>query len=158
MTRHTATRRLTFCAAHRLVGHEGRCAHLHGHNYEVLVAATRDGGGVDEVGRAVDFGEIKRKLGGWIDEKWDHATILWQHDEPGFEALKAFRIAAARSNEPGLKTDPRIFFLPTNPTAENMARFLLDLSAELFDGEPFQVVAVEVRETENGRAVAVVER
>ena len=46
-------RRFTFCAGHRLVGHEGKCQNLHGHNYTLEVYVT--GREQDEVGRILDF-------------------------------------------------------------------------------------------------------
>ena len=46
-------RRFTFCAGHRLVGHEGKCRNLHGHNYTLEVYLT--GQEQDEIGRILDF-------------------------------------------------------------------------------------------------------
>lgn len=39
MTTITCTRRLQFCAGHRVLGHEGKCARPHGHNYTLFVTA-----------------------------------------------------------------------------------------------------------------------
>src|SRR5262249_24520110 len=48
-------RRITFCTGHRVLRHEGKCAHLHGHNYTAIVhAAAPD---LDGLGRVVDFAE-----------------------------------------------------------------------------------------------------
>ena len=76
-------RQLSFCAGHRLYGHEGRCAFLHGHNYRVDIEVEAEGGGtaVDDVGRVVDFSLIKKRMLGWLDEHWDHAFILFEKDE-----------------------------------------------------------------------------
>jgi 6-pyruvoyltetrahydropterin/6-carboxytetrahydropterin synthase len=111
-------RRLSFCAGHRLFGHEGRCAFLHGHNYRVDIEVEAAGGGaaVDDVGRVVDFSLIKRRMLGWLDEHWDHAFILFERDET--------TLAAVRVAEP-----TKYFVLPWNPTAENMARYLLEVVA-----------------------------
>ena len=65
----TIMRQVKFCAGHRLVGHEGKCANLHGHNYLAQFYVT--GGEFDEVGRVVDFSVINRLFKGWIDENWD---------------------------------------------------------------------------------------
>jgi 6-pyruvoyltetrahydropterin/6-carboxytetrahydropterin synthase len=117
-TRLALVRSLRFCAGHRLLGHEGRCAYLHGHNYRVEVEVEARGGGteVDDVGRVVDFALIKRRLLGWLDAHWDHAFILWEED--------ATALAAVKLAEP-----TKYFLLPWNPTAENMARYLLEVVA-----------------------------
>ena len=103
-------RRFAFCAGHRLVGPEGKCRNLHGHNYiaEVYVTCPEQ----DALGRIIDFKQLKERCKNWIDENWDHAFVLWEKDDNG--------IAAIRSSEPH-----RLFLLPTNPTAENMASYLL---------------------------------
>jgi len=49
-----------FSAAHRLIGHEGACAHLHGHNWEVEVFVA--GGELDGIGVLVDFRNVKTAL------------------------------------------------------------------------------------------------
>ena len=109
-------RRLRFCAGHRLWRHESKCAYLHGHNYrvDVEVVAAAGGATVDAVGRIVDFSLIKKRLLGWLDAHWDHAFILFSED--------AEAIAAVRASRPS-----KLFLLPWNPTAENMARYLLEV-------------------------------
>ena len=122
-------RRVRFCAGHRLYGHEGKCAHFHGHNYlaEFHVAGTRQ----DAVGRVIDFSELKNALKGWIDEHWDHGFLLSQRDENGLNAI--------RQVEPS-----RYYVMPDNPTAENMAQHLL---TEVCPGllEPLGVHGLESR-------------
>ena len=56
----TVMRKVAFCAGHRLLNHEGKCANLHGHNYLVEFHIT--GNEVDDLGRVVDFADIKRCL------------------------------------------------------------------------------------------------
>ncbi|MFM8282773.1 MAG: 6-pyruvoyl trahydropterin synthase family protein [Planctomycetaceae bacterium] len=109
-------RQLRFCAGHRLWRHESKCAYLHGHNYrvDVEVVAAAGATAVDHVGRIVDFSLIKRRLLGWLDDHWDHAFILFADDA---EAIAAVR----------LSTPSKLFLLPWNPTAENMARYLLEV-------------------------------
>lgn len=108
----TIMRRITFCAGHRLPGHGGKCENLHGHNYaaEIYVSGDKQ----DSVGRLIDFADIKRLLKGWIDDHWDHSVILWEGDRDAIAALEAL-------------TPSRLFLLPANPTAENMARYLLEV-------------------------------
>ena len=105
-------RRFTFCAGHRLVGHEGKCQNLHGHNYAIEIHVI--GSQQDEIGRVLDFKLLKQRVKGWIDENWDHTFILWDKDENGLEAI--------RSSQPH-----RIYELESNPTAENMAIHFLEV-------------------------------
>jgi 6-pyruvoyl tetrahydropterin synthase/QueD family protein len=72
-------RRVTFCAGHRLLGHDGKCKNLHGHNYVAEFHVT--GQQQDEIGRIIDFKLLKDKCKGWLDEHWDHAFLLWERDE-----------------------------------------------------------------------------
>lgn len=143
-TQLSITRQLSFCAGHRLLGHEGKCAFFHGHNYKVDVeVAPRDGGAVlDAVGRIVDFSVIKRRLLGWIDEHWDHGFIVWAEDANGIAALEL--------------VEPRkTFLLPANPTAENMARYLLEVVApEVLGDLPVVVRRIVVWETDSSCATA----
>ncbi|MBU6221289.1 MAG: 6-pyruvoyl tetrahydropterin synthase family protein [Planctomycetes bacterium] len=137
-------RQLTFCAGHRLLRHEGKCAFFHGHNYKVDVeVAPRVGGAVlDDVGRIVDFSVIKRRLLGWIDEHWDHGFIVSAEDTNG--------IAALNTVEPN-----KTFVLPYNPTAENMARYLLEVVApEVLGDLPIVVTRMVVWETDTSCATA----
>jgi len=109
-------RRLRFCAGHRLLHHEGQCAYLHGHSYrvDVEVAPATGGTTVDAAGRIVDFAVVKRLLLGWIDAHWDHAFILAAEDTGAIAAVRAARPV-------------KLFILPWHPTAENMARYLVEI-------------------------------
>jgi len=104
-------RRFTFCSGHRLVGHEGKCQNLHGHNYVLEVYVT--GEEQDAIGRILDFKQLKTRCKNWIDENWDHTFVLWKKDQNGLDAI--------RSSEPH-----RIYELESNPTAENMAKHFLE--------------------------------
>lgn len=126
------TRGLEFDAGHRLVGHNGKCSNLHGHRYRVEVMAKA--AELDDVGRVVDFAVLKDVLGGWLDTQWDHTFILSTND-PHLETLRK------------LQTNKPVFVMPYNPTAENMARYLLGVCGELFAGADFTVAAVTVHET-----------
>ena len=114
----TCTRSIAFDAAHRVMGHEGKCKHLHGHRYTLEAI-------------------IKELLGTWIDEHWDHTTILFDQDKPLGKAISAI-------------TGQKIFYLPANPTAENMAEYLFSqICPELFASMPIECVRVRLYETPN---------
>lgn len=136
-------RRLTFCAGHRVMGHENKCAHLHGHNYTLLVhARARD---LDSVGRVIDFAELKARVGGWIDTHWDHGFLLHAEDTAGQAALSAFRAQ-------GLPQ--KTFLLPTNPTAENLAAYLLEtVCPQVLASTGIAVCSITLWETENCSAI-----
>lgn len=137
----TVMRKVDFCAGHRLLGHEGKCANLHGHNYIAEFHIT--GNEIDELGRVVDFADIKRLFKGWIDDHWDHGFILWDQDQNALDA-----IGQVRPN--------KIYRLPYNPTAENLARYLItEIGPQLIStirGYDLSLSKVVVWETENSFA------
>lgn len=131
----TCTRKIEFDAAHRVVLHESKCKFIHGHRY--VVEATFTAPELDNLGRIIDFGVVKQKLGGWIDANWDHTAILYTEDKPLGDAIEAF-------------TGQKIFYLPMNPTAENMASYLHRyVCTELFSGGDLTCVAIRIYETPN---------
>jgi len=139
----TAARRLEWDSGHRVLRHESKCRTLHGHRYvaEVVVAAES----LDEVGRVIDFGVIKQKVGRWIDDHWDHATLVNQEDESLLNWCQ--EDARVGGNRP-----PYIF--AGEPTAENIAKELLAKSITLLAGDGVQVIQVRVWETPNCYAEA----
>mgnify|MGYP007071564299 CR=1 FL=1 len=151
MSQITCTRRLTFCAGHRVLGHENKCAHLHGHNYVVEVTA-RSADTVDELGRVIDFSVIKAMLGNWLDTNFDHGFILHEQDTANIEYLSNL-IVRPEENFAHLQLAPvrqKLFVLPVNPTAENIAHYLLHTVCPLlFGSSGVQIIKVRVHETEN---------
>jgi len=132
----TATKRLSFCCAHRLLGHEDKCANLHGHNYRVEIDCCT-GDSLDSIGRIIDFSVIKERLGGWLDRNWDHAVLLNEID-PLVSILK--------------QTKQIVAVMKGNPTAENMASVLFGVADDLFPGKC--VSRVRVEETDGAWAEA----
>lgn len=131
-----AVRRIQFCAGHRVYRHESKCRNPHGHNYVAFFHAEADE--LDELGRVIDFGVLKERLGGWVDEHWDHGFIYADFDLEMRVALNQFF--------GGVKTFP----LDTNPTAENMADHLLRVvGPEQLKGTGVRLVRVVLWETEN---------
>ena len=127
-------RRIKFCAGHRLHQHGGKCEFFHGHNYIADFYVTSDN--VDSVGRIIDFAELKSRFKGWLDEHWDHGFILNQDDQNGLEAIK-------------LVVPSKYYVLPYNPTAENMARYLLEVVCpEVLSDTNVQATRVVIWETE----------
>ena len=136
----TATRRIQFAMGHRVHGHEGKCRHLHGHNFVAFVTAAA--ANLDAVGRVIDFGVLKERVGGWIEREWDHGFVVWTGDTEARRALAQV-------------DGQKIYVLATNPTAENLAEPLLRVVGPLaLDGSGVQLVKVTLYETENGIAEA----
>jgi len=136
-------RRIKFCAGHRLHRHGGKCEFFHGHNYVADFYVT--GESVDSVGRVIDFADLKARFKGWIDEHWDHGFLLFEEDENGISAIKMV--------EPS-----KYYLLPYNPTAESMARYLLDVVApKLLSDTEVTATKVVIWETEDSFAEASIE-
>ena len=135
------TRKLHFCAGHRVMGHENKCATPHGHNYYAHVTAFAPN--LDEIGRVIDFSVLKERVGGWIDENWDHTFLVYEKD---------VEVVAALKKMPGNKPP---FICPFNPTAEEMARYLLlEVAPKQLEGTGVTVTRVVIYETENCYAEA----
>jgi 6-pyruvoyltetrahydropterin/6-carboxytetrahydropterin synthase len=75
-----------FDAAHRLPFHKGKCFNLHGHRYEATIELV---GTPDDNGLVMDYGDIKKTIGAWIDENLDHATLVSTDDSALLEYVKA---------------------------------------------------------------------
>jgi 6-pyruvoyltetrahydropterin/6-carboxytetrahydropterin synthase len=134
-----AVRRIQFCAGHRVFRHESKCRNLHGHNYVAFLHAVAPSG-LDPIGRVIDFGVLKQKVGGWIEDNWDHGFIVWREDEEAIRAAKQV-------------TDQRLFVLPANPTAENLAIELIErIAPAVLQGTGISIAKVVLWETENSFA------
>ncbi|MEM7617738.1 MAG: 6-carboxytetrahydropterin synthase [Pseudomonadota bacterium] len=119
----------------RVIGHENKCKYLHGHRY--VIEATFVATQLDNIGRVVDFGVIKQKLGKWLDDNWDHNCILSIADEDLGKQIAEI-------------TNQKIFYLPNNPTAENMADYLLnEICCNLFKDDDIKCSSMVIKETPN---------
>lgn len=70
----TITRIFDFDTAHRVMNERVKCFNLHGHRFRAEVTFGYDV--LKAIGYAVDFKELKRILGTFIDENFDHAAML----------------------------------------------------------------------------------
>ncbi len=137
----TCTRRLEWDAMHRIPRHESKCAAFHGHRYAAEITARAPE--LDDRGRVVDFGVIKERVGGWIDENWDHTAILMRGDpDPAIAVLAASNAAHGRP----------VFWMDVPPTAENIVASLASVAQRLLADTGVEVVRVRVWETPNGSA------
>jgi 6-pyruvoyltetrahydropterin/6-carboxytetrahydropterin synthase len=140
-----------FSYGHRVHNHESKCAHMHGHNGRVLFTVSAPE--LDFVGRVMDFSVIKEKLCNWLEDNWDHKFLAWQDDDfmaeifkelPGKVAFKAVQMFQGS-----------IVWVPFNPTAENMAQYLLEvIGPEQLQGTGCTLVEVRIEETRKCSATA----
>lgn len=127
----TANRYHDISVGHRVYQHESKCAHLHGHNYRVHfeVAAPE----LDAVGRVMDFSVIKEKLCMWLENEWDHKFLIWEKD-PWAPLLELI--------------DATVVRVPFNPTAENMAEWLVtEVGPQKLKGTGCTLIKVIIEET-----------
>ena|SRR6185312_15063349 len=137
----TATRYHDISVGHTVLGHEGKCKNLHGHNYRVWFhCRPANNRFLDDVGRVLDFSVIKSKLCMWLEDNWDHKFLVYAKD-PRVIVL--------------VNLDPTVIVVPFNPTAENLAGHLLKIvcPAQL-QGTQVEVVKVVIEETAKCHAAA----
>lgn len=162
------------CAGHRVVGHESKCRHLHGHNYvfhfEVapkikkikhgepgFELVVNDRSKLDDLGRVIDFSVVKSTLCEWLENNWDHKFLHWNedplikaltlvHDEYVVDHHDDVGRAAYRSDIKDLSNS--LVPLPFNPTAENLAAHMVNvIGPRLLDEHGVQLVRCVIEET-----------
>lgn len=104
---HRIVKKMDFCYGHRLMDYDGKCARPHGHNgiLEVeIIGAT-----LDRRGMLYDFGDVKRRLMDFVDQRLDHRMLL-RKDDPLVAALAS--------------VGEDVFVMDVNPTAENIAKLI----------------------------------
>jgi len=131
MQRFQVTKVIEFSYGHRLLEHQGKCRHLHGHNG--MVEVDIDAQALDKMGMVIDFVHINEIVKVWIDANLDHRMLLCRAD-PLVGML-------TDAGEP-------LFLMDDNPTAENIAR-LIWASAR---SEGLPVSEVRMWETATSRA------
>ena len=118
------------------MNHESKCANAHGHNYVLWLYAESDE--LDSIGRVIDFSVLKEKAGKWIDDNWDHTFLI---NEKDVELLSAKDL---------LQKNKQVFICSFNPTAEEMAKYLIDnVFPDLFVEDKIKITKVVLYETEN---------
>ena len=99
---------------HRVLHHKSVCKGLHGHRYKVEICVAGNlvsESGASEEGMVIDFADIKKISQAFIQEKLDHAFMVWEKDE---ELLSFFR--KTKGHKPVI--------VPFTPTAENVATYI----------------------------------
>jgi 6-pyruvoyltetrahydropterin/6-carboxytetrahydropterin synthase len=151
-----ASRSHEFSYGHRVAGHESKCANLHGHNAKVTFTIESTNGELDGVGRVVDFSVIKELLCEWLETNWDHKFLLWENDPMVLDAFPSGLLNEAY--QAGRLPAAGIVLVPFNPTAENMASYLLnEIGPKVFDGYDVHLVSVEFFETSKCSVMVVLD-
>lgn len=159
MSSHKITVTVKFEAMHRIPKHTGKCKYIHGHSYKAVVSLSAPN--LDEMGMVLDFGVVKTRLKAWIDEKWDHNSILHENDPliKFGRKMKQDKLWKSEFEQFGGK-EP--YLLKCNPTAENMAEHLFNVIHEFLENELAQIEglaidSVTIQETEDCSATFVPE-
>ena len=162
------------CAGHRVVGHESKCRHLHGHNYvfhfevapkrekrAVTVQITEGSSAVmqlespertklDDLGRVIDFSIVKSTLCEWLEANWDHKFLHWEHDAliDGLKSLLNDDRNSVVDAKDNMHFYSSLVSLPFNPTAENLAAHMVNVvGPELLDPYGVELIACRIEET-----------
>jgi 6-pyruvoyltetrahydropterin/6-carboxytetrahydropterin synthase len=136
----TITRILDADYGHRVWGHEGKCASIHGHRATIEVTVQADE--LDSIGRVIDFSQIKTLIGGWIDKEIDHRLILNPADP----------ICEIARDTPEEDFGKGPFLMPEgNPTAELLAKLIFNKCEELLPKE-IKIKSIRFWETPNSYA------
>lgn len=149
MSKITVTRYHDFCYGHRVVGHESCCRHLHGHNGRIHFTCEAEQ--LDSIGRVIDFSVIKEKLCMWLENNWDHKTLLWGGDDllqllPLSNTISSLGYMRSRNAQQILQDS--FVIVPFNPTAENMAQYLIEvICPQQLAGTGITVTTIKVEET-----------
>lgn len=128
---YSVVKEVQFCYGHRLLGHGGRCRHLHGHNARAQIRLESET--LDPLGLVVDFTDIGDYVKSWLNAEIDHTMLLFRED-PVLPLLRA--------------AGERVYAMDRNPSAENIARLIF----EHVERGGFPVVEVTLFETYTGSA------
>ena len=114
------SRKIDFDAGHRVIGHKNKCQYLHGHRYSLEITATALE--LDELGMVADFVVLKKIMKTWIDTNFDHNIILHKNDHKLGEHISKC-------------TGQSVYYINSNPTAENIARIIYELLRQKIDNK-----------------------
>lgn len=131
----TVTRIFEFDAAHRVMNERVKCFNLHGHRFKVEI--TFEYSMKASLGYAIDFKEIKRIVGAYIDEHLDHACILNPLDKELIDLCKkngwrVYIVGMGRNED-------------INPSAENLASELFYIVKQLFIDYKYNIWPTNIR-------------
>ena len=114
------TKEFKFEMAHALHGYDGLCKNIHGHSYKLFVTVKgeiKNDSGNTKDGMVLDFDILKNIVKSEIIKKYDHSLVLNANSPHSEIDLSAFE---------------KVFFLPYQPTSENLVTdFALKIKSKL---------------------------
>lgn len=136
----TITRKGSFDAAHRVMHERVKCFNLHGHTflYELTFGFNEPEG----LGYALDFKEIKRVACAYIDQTWDHCTIVNPQDTVVKECVKKLGTKMYEMTLQGPGAD-------CNPSAESLSKEIFIQVQYLMNNSNIWLEKLRLYETPN---------
>ena len=123
------TKEFTWCMAHMLANHAGKCRNIHGHTYKMQVeVAQKEGGlvhapGKTDHGMVLEFNDLKDIVNRVIIDELDHAFLYWTESTDPMEHEIAVILK---------KYGRKLVEINYRPTAEEMAvNFQMQINAEI---------------------------
>jgi len=131
---YSVSREFRWEAAHRICeGYDRKCSHNHGHSWCARITVRlRPDAELNTVGFVIDFDDLDR-VGEWINDHWDHATLVADTDLPLLNFLQ--------------QQGQRHYVIQGNPTSERICQILFDKARQIIEDERVEVWEVWVRET-----------
>ena len=131
---------------HRVMNHRSVCKGLHGHRYKAEICVEGvivSESGASEEGMVIDFSDIKKIANSFIQEKLDHAFMVWEKDT---ELLDFFQ--KSEGHKPVI--------VSFTSTAENVAAYIFnELDGQFNDafGTGLRLHSVKLWETPTSCAI-----
>ena len=133
------TKEFKFEMAHALHGYDGLCKNIHGHSYKLFVTVKgeiKNDKGSPKDGMVLDFDILKSIVKPEIINKYDHSLVLNANSPHSEINLSAFE---------------KVFFLPYQPTSENL---VLDFATKIKSKLPQDIELYKVVLSETATSFA----
>lgn len=125
------TKEIYFCYGHRLMHHQGKCKHLHGHS--VKAAISIQASELNDNSMVCDFSEVKSCVEKYVNDVLDHNFLLHKND-PLIPVL--------------IQQKERFLAIDEHPTAEVLSKMIYQHVKK----QGFQVEQVVLWETASASA------
>ncbi len=128
---YTITKEIYFCYGHRLMHHQGKCKHLHGHSVKAAISIQAPE--LNDNSMVCDFSEVKVCVEEYINDVLDHNFLLHK-DDPLIPVLT--------------QQKERFLAIDEHPTAEVLSKMIYQHVKK----QGFQVEQVVLWETASANA------